>query len=94
MDAGGKYILIPITEKGRDSGYLTWPAVQEYNMNILLKGLDSVRLQFSDTDLGVKKINRKTRRIAIGPAHTKALDVSARTYKLSRRGDTLVIEVA
>lgn len=82
-------MLVPISEKSHLSGYLTWGQAQEKDINLFLRGLDSVYLFFQNEDRGVKKINRKTRRIHLG--ETKTIELGIKNYRLVRRGESLIV---
>lgn len=82
-------MVIPISDKVHQSGFLSWDAIHEKDIHILLRGLDSVHLFFQGADLGSKKINRKTRKIHMGPQDPVAPEF--KSYKLVRRGDSLLV---
>ena len=85
-------LIISISEKNRLSGYFTWSAAQEKPFNVMMLGLDSVRVVWCGVDLGVKPINRKTRRIHIGMSNMNSIDPAHRQLKVKRKGDALVVE--
>lgn len=83
-------MLIPITERARESRYLMWAAIHEKDMNMLLLGLDAVRVYCQTADIGMKTIDRRFRRISLKGA--PPIDTSANLYKLARHGNVLHIE--
>lgn len=83
-------MYIPISTRDRSSGYFTWEAKEEKEMNRLLHGVDSIVVLFNSVNLGEKKINRKTRRIHIGSA--VAIDENAKIYSVVRRKSELIID--
>jgi len=84
-------MLIPVSDKGLASGFLTWEAKHEKDIHLLLRGLDAVHIVYQGVDLGLKKINRKTRRIHLGDSHQASPNL--RHHRLTRRKDTLIIDL-
>jgi len=84
-------MLVPITERARESRYLMWAAIHEKDMNMLLLGLDAVHVNCQTADIGVKTIDRRFRRISLKGAPT--IDTSAKFYKLARHGNVLHVDV-
>jgi hypothetical protein len=84
-------MLLPITERGRESRYLMWGAIHEKDMNMLLLGLDAVHIYCQTADIGVKTIDRRARRISLKGA--PPIDSSAKLYKLTHGGNVLHIDI-
>lgn len=74
---------IEISNRARKYGYVIWSIRQDEEMLGLLGDLPTVQLYFDGSDRGIKKVDRKTRRISIGYKWTRQIPESKKSFILS-----------
>lgn len=87
-------IEIPITQRARQYGYITWPKKRTSELRQLLGEHESVTVDLDGTDLGPKRIDWKYCRISLGPRKTQSLPESATLFVLDvTTVGTLTLEI-
>lgn len=73
---------VKITKGARQFGYLIWNSKNNSEMEKLLEGKESVRVNFNGFDLGMKNVDRKYHRISLGYKLTRALPATHDTFRV------------
>lgn len=75
-------VLVEITKRAREYGYVFWKSTQDGEMAELLKSRDSIDVVFMNADHGKKRIDWRYRRISLGWRWTKPLPRSVKYFVL------------
>jgi len=83
---------IKITKGARQYGYLIWNSKSNNEIEIMLMGLDSIKVHFNEFDLGEKNIDRKYHRISLGYKLTRAMPQTHTMFSVTRFGAILEVK--
>lgn len=81
-----------ITKSAKQFGYLIWNNQTNDEMEQLLEGRETVRVNLNGFDLGEKNVDRKYHRISLGYKLTRALPISHNMYFITKNNDVLEVK--
>lgn len=73
---------LPISNRGRKYGYITWTKNEESEVRKFLGDMKRVQVIFEKEDLGEKNIDWNFRRISLGPSQTNRIRRDREEYNL------------
>lgn len=74
------HLRIPITERARKYGYLTWTKDDDEKVVQLIGNRKTIRVVLNGADLLEKRIDWKYRRISLGYKHTRRIPSDATEF--------------
>lgn len=83
---------LAITKGAKQFGYLIWNKKNNNEIERLLKGRNSVRVNFNCFDLGEKNVDRKYHRISLGYKLTRALPETHNMYFVTMKNNILEVK--
>ena len=86
-----KHLVIPISKRSKEYGYLIWPARLDDQIISVLGKQENVRLYFDGSDRGDKNVDWKNRRISIGYKWTKSIPDDITEFHVHTAGSKLYI---
>lgn len=76
-------LILPITTRARNYGYVIWPKQFDALMQSELRGAEEVNVYFNDSFIGKKTVDWQRRRISIGYSCTRTLPSTKIAYRIT-----------